>query len=94
MFLSQPVIPDVDVLSLLQPAGELLEGVGVVELQRAGLVLSLPPCQQLYEEDTDGGHQRGWAGGQQDPVNVVGWYLDLPPPLLSCPQGGGAGGSV
>ena len=94
MFLSESVISDVDILSLLQLAGELLVGVGGVELQTAGFVESPALSQELYEEDTDGGDERRRAGGHLDPLYLVGGDLDLPPPLVSSPQGGGAGGSV
>ena len=94
MFLSQSVIPDVDILALLQLAGELLEGVGTVEVEPAGFVESPALSQELYEEDTDGGDEGGGAGGHLDPLYGVAGDLDLPPPLVSGPQGGGAGGAV
>ena len=71
-----------------------MEGVGVVELELAGLVVSLAPLQQLYQEDTDLGDQGGGAGGDLDPLNLAARYLDLPPPLLCRPLGGGAGRSI
>ena len=94
MFLSQPVISDVDILPLLQLAGELLVGVGVVQLEAAGFVQSPTLGQQLDEEDADGGDERGGAGGDLDPLNLAARYLDLPPPLLRRPLGGGAGRSI
>ena len=71
-----------------------MEGVGVVELELAGLVVSLAPLQQLYQEDTDLGDQGGGAGGDLDPLNLAARYLALPPPLLRRPLGGGAGRSI
>ena len=72
MFLRQPVISDVDILALLQLAGELLVGVGAVELQPAGFVESPGLWQELYEEHTDGGDEGGGAGGHLDPLYLVG----------------------
>ena len=94
VFLREPVISDVDVLALLQLAGELLVGLAVVELERAGLVLGLVPGQQLDEEDAELGGEGGWAGHHLDPLDLVGLNLDLPPPLVPSPLCGGAGCSV
>ena len=94
MFLSESVVSDVDILALLQPAGELLDGGGPVQLQAAGLVESPALGLQLDEEDTEGGDEAGRAGGHLDPLDLAGGDLDLPPPLVSAPQGGGAAGSV
>ena len=94
MFLSEAIISDVDILPLLQLTGELLVGVGVVQLEAAGFVQSPALGQQLDEEDADRGDERGGAGGDLDPLDLTGLDLDLPPPLVSGPQGGGAGGPV
>ena len=92
VLLRQSVISDVDVLPLLQITGELLVGLAVVVLQRAGLVLGLVAREELYEEDTELGGEGGGAGGHSDPLYLVRLYLDLPPPLVSRPLCGGAGG--
>ena len=94
VFLREPVISDVDVLALLQLTGELLVGLAVVELERAGLVLGLVPGEELDEEDAELGGERGRAGHHLDPLDLVRLNLDLPPPLVPSPLGGGAGCSV
>ena len=94
VLLREPVISDVDVLAPLQITGELLVGLAVVELERAGLVLGLVAREELYEEHTELGGEGGGAGGHSDPLDLLGLYLDLPPPLVSRPLCGGAGGPV